>query len=42
MGMAGYISFKGNTDGIILDNFDGHEFDFFKLMVAIHLIFYVS
>ena len=41
MGLAGYISFKGNTDGIILDNFEGPQFDFFKLMVACHLILYV-
>lgn len=42
MGVAGYLAFKANTDGIILDNFTGHQFDFFKIMVAAHLIFYVS
>ena len=42
MGIAGYLSFKSGTEGIILDNFEGPAFDFFKLMVAIHLILYVS
>ncbi len=42
MGIAGYGSFLGETDGIILDNFKGHAYDFFKLMVAAHLIVYVS
>lgn len=41
MGIAGYLSFKDSTDGIILDNFKGHQFDFFKIMVAVHLIFYI-
>ena len=42
MGIAGYSSFKETTDGIILDNFVGPQFDFFKVMVAGHLILYVS
>lgn len=41
MGIAGYVSFKSDTEGIILDNFNGHQFDFFKIMVAAHLILYV-
>jgi solute carrier family 38 (sodium-coupled neutral amino acid transporter), member 11 len=42
MGIAGYLSFKSDTEGIILDNFEGPQFDFFKIMVAAHLILYVS
>lgn len=42
MGVAGYLSFKSDTEGIILDNFSGPQFDFFKIMVAAHLILYVS
>lgn len=41
MGVAGYLSFKSSTDGIILDNFIGAQFDFFKVMVSVHLIFYI-
>jgi sodium-coupled neutral amino acid transporter 11 len=41
MGIAGYASFRGNTDGIILDNFNGHQYDFFKIMIACHLIVYI-
>eukprot|EP01035_Chromulina_nebulosa_P017271 gene17271-22805_t len=41
MGIAGYLSFKDLTDGIILDNFEGPQFDFFKVMVATHLILYI-
>ena len=42
MGAAGYLSFKQDTEGIILDNFGGAKFDFFKVMVACHLILYAS
>jgi sodium-coupled neutral amino acid transporter 11 len=41
MGIAGYLSFRDNTDGEILNNFNGHGFDFFKVMVVCHLILYI-
>jgi len=41
MGIAGYLSFRDNTEGEILDNFVGHEYDFFKVMVVCHLILYI-
>jgi amino acid permease len=41
MGVAGYYSFRGETEGEILDNFEGSQFDFFKIMVATHLILYI-
>jgi len=41
MGLSGYLSFKEDTQGIILDNFTAHGFDFFKIMVAAHLIVYI-
>lgn len=41
MGLAGYLSFRENTNGIILENFQGHQFDFFKVMVVLHLILYI-
>ena len=40
-GLAGYLSFREDTEGEILDNFPGAPFDFFKVMVTIHLILYV-
>lgn len=40
-GLVGYLSFGEGTDGMILDNFTQHGFDFFKLMVVIHLILYI-
>ena len=41
MGLAGYIAFKDDTEGEILDNFGGSAFDFFKIMVVAHLILYI-
>lgn len=41
MGIAGYLSFRSNTQGEILDNFVGHSFDFFKVMVVCHLVLYI-
>lgn len=41
MGVAGYLSFGSDTDGMILDNFTQHGFDFFKIMVVTHLILYI-
>lgn len=41
MGIAGYCSFRANTNGEILNNFPGHAFDFFKAMVVCHLIMYI-
>ena len=31
MGLVGYLSFGNNTEGMILDNFPQHGFDFFKV-----------
>ena len=41
MGITGYVSFKEKTESEILDNFSQHPFDFFKVMVATHLILYI-
>jgi amino acid permease len=41
MGLAGYLTFKDDTEGEILDNFDQPGYDFFKAMVALHLIMYI-
>jgi len=41
MGIAGYLSFRDSTQGEILDNFSGHGYDFFKVMVVCHLILYI-
>ena len=41
MGLAGYLSFGDQTQGMILDNFPQHGFDFFKVMVVTHLILYI-
>lgn len=41
MGISGYLSFRDATDGEILDNFSGSQFDFFKVMVVCHLILYI-
>lgn len=41
MGIAGYLSFSGDTEGMILDNFPQHGYDFFKIMVVTHLILYI-
>jgi len=41
MGVAGYLSFGDSTDGEILDNFNQHGYDFFKVMVVTHLILYI-
>lgn len=41
MGVFGYYSFAENTEGQILDNFSSHPYDFFRLMVAAHLLFYI-
>ena len=41
MGLAGYLSFKDQTEGDILSNFDAPGFAFFKLVVVIHLICYI-
>jgi amino acid permease len=41
MGIAGYLSFSGDTEGMILDNFPQHGYDFFKVMVVTHLILYI-
>lgn len=41
MGLAGYLSFANETEGMILDNFVSNGFDFFKVMVVTHLILYI-
>lgn len=41
MGVAGYLSFSNTTEGMILDNFPQHGYDFFKIMVVTHLILYI-
>jgi amino acid permease len=41
MGIAGYLSFGNDTEGMILDNFPQHGYDFFKIMVVTHLILYI-
>ncbi len=41
MGVAGYLSFGDKTEGMILDNFGQHGYDFFKVMVVTHLILYI-
>ena len=41
MGMAGYLSFRGSTNGNILTNFTSNSFDFFKFMVVCHIIVYI-
>ena len=41
MGTAGYLYFRDNTDGVIIDNFTAPGYDVFKIMIAVHLIFYV-
>lgn len=41
MGLGGYLSFGDDTEGMILDNFHSHGYDFFKVMVVTHLIFYI-
>jgi hypothetical protein len=38
IGLAGYLSFKTDTQGIILDNFTGNYSDIFKIMLIIHLV----
>jgi amino acid permease len=41
MGIAGYLSFGRDTEGMILDNFPQHGYDIFKIMVITHLILYI-
>jgi solute carrier family 38 (sodium-coupled neutral amino acid transporter), member 11 len=38
MGVAGYVSFGDDVDGVILNNFTGHYADFFKILLVVHLI----
>eukprot|EP00640_Fibrocapsa_japonica_P001855 CAMPEP_0113944880 /NCGR_PEP_ID=MMETSP1339-20121228/37509_1 /TAXON_ID=94617 /ORGANISM="Fibrocapsa japonica" /LENGTH=442 /DNA_ID=CAMNT_0000950223 /DNA_START=17 /DNA_END=1342 /DNA_ORIENTATION=- /assembly_acc=CAM_ASM_000762 len=40
-GLIGYISFRSETQGDILDNFDGIDFYFFKILLVVHLILYI-
>lgn len=40
-GIAGYLSFRGATEGDILDNFSGWIASIFKIGVVGHLILYI-
>lgn len=40
-GLAGYLAFRGATQGDILDNFTGAVAAFFKILVVVHLILYI-
>ena len=40
-GIAGYATFRADTLGDILADFASSDYDFFKVMVVLHLIFYV-
>ena len=40
-GLAGYLAFRGATQGDILDNFSGPVAAFFKILVVVHLVFYI-
>ena len=41
MGISGYLYFRQDTDGVIINNFTAPEFDFFKVMIVCHLICYI-
>lgn len=41
MGIAGYLYFRDETDGVIISNFTAPGFDFFKIMIVVHLICYI-
>lgn len=41
MGLTGYLSFREETKGEILDNFSGNIFDVFKLAIICHFILYI-
>lgn len=38
MGLAGYLSFGSETDGLIVNNFEGGYSDFFKVLLILHLV----
>jgi len=40
-GVSGYLSFRNETEGDILDNFSGTVFTVVKFMVVLHLVLYV-
>uniref|UniRef100_A0A6V2Y555 Amino acid transporter transmembrane domain-containing protein n=1 Tax=Heterosigma akashiwo TaxID=2829 RepID=A0A6V2Y555_HETAK len=40
-GLAGYLCFRSSTSGDILDNFQGPNFYFFKVLLVTHLILYI-
>lgn len=40
-GLVGYLSFRGATEGDILDNFTGPLAAFFKIVVILHLVMYI-
>ncbi|CAM9849692.1 unnamed protein product, partial [Phaeothamnion confervicola] len=39
--LAGYLAFRDDTDGDILDNFSGNFVGLFKVLVVVHLCFYI-
>lgn len=41
LGIAGYLFFRQDTEGVIVDNFTAPGFEFFKVMIVMHLIFYL-
>jgi amino acid permease len=41
MGTAGYLYFRQDTDGVIITNFTAPSYDFFKVMIVMHLICYL-
>jgi hypothetical protein len=41
MGLSGYLSFRNCTGNNILDNFPQKKFDFFQVMICVHLILYI-
>lgn len=41
MGLGGYLAFRQDTSGEILENFTGRYADFFKTMLVLHLCLYI-
>ena len=41
MGISGYLSFRQDTEGEILNNFVEPGYDFFKVMIVTHLVLYI-
>ena len=41
MGLAGYLSFRGDTDGEILENFSGPYIVPFNILLIVHITLYI-